>query len=220
MNLAGHAHAALTAGAAPDRAAVITVPTRLDSATQDIVADTCVRDSLGFVLLLHRRKDGLVAEEIYFSIRGDDGSWSAADHISGGLLGIEPTDPREVEEALRGQPLALFSESETDVFTGRPQADEGYELMRIHEFLVDRQLVDHLDIEDTTPGAGSASSRTRKTLTSQAAVIALFPGETVSVRAMTKRADGPLPLGEPLELTGPQDEPRASVVESWQIDSD
>ncbi|MFD9498476.1 hypothetical protein [Streptomyces sp. NPDC060035] len=96
MNPAELAHAAPTAGSTRDTGAAPAVPTRLDSASGAAVADLCVRGDLGFALLLHRRKDGLVAEEIYASHRQEDGSRAAADHLSGGLLGIEPTGVRDI----------------------------------------------------------------------------------------------------------------------------
>lgn len=200
-NLAELAHAALAAAALQDTGAARAVPTRLDSATEAAVADTCVRGNLGFTLLFHRRKDGLVAEELYFSPRQDDGSWAAADHLSGGVMGIEPTSPREVAAILKGRSLTLFGESETELFTGRPQADEGDEPLRFYTLLVG-QGVGHLDIEDTSPGADPAGSRTRKTLTSRVALFALFPGERFTVHAMARNGSGTQALGEPYELTG------------------
>lgn len=203
MNLAELAHAALTAGSR-DTGAAPAVPTLLDSATEAAVADLCVRGDLGFALVLHRRKDGLVAEELYASTRQDDGSWAAADHLSGGLLGVEPASARDVAEVLGGRPSVLFGESGTLLFTGRPEAeaDEGYELLRFFTLLVDRK-VSHLRIEENPPGTAPVAGPTHKTLGSQAALIALFPGERVTVRPMTQGESGPKPLGEGHELTGP-----------------
>lgn len=201
-NLAELARAALTAASAGGSGAVHAVPTRLDSATTAAVADTCVRGDLGFALLLHRRKDGLTAEELYFSTRRSNGSWTAADHLSGGVMGIEPTSPGEVAAVLRGGSMALFGESETHLFTGRPQADEEGEPLRFHTLLVNQE-VGHLDIADTSPGADPACGRTRKTLTSRIALLALFPGERITVHAVTRKGSGPWVPGGPYELTGP-----------------
>ncbi|MFI6284349.1 hypothetical protein ACIBCM_06240 [Streptomyces sp. NPDC051018] len=205
-NLAGLAHAALTARSAPDTGPAPRVPTRLDADTQAAVADLCIREGLGFALVLHRRDDGLVGEEIYCSTREGDGSWATAGHLSGGLVGIEVTDPRQVAGVLRGEALAVFSESETLLFTGREQADEdGCEPVRIYEFLVDPRVA-RLDIEDTSPGAETATVRAWQSPAAQAAVVALFPGERVRVRATTGSGPGSRPLGEPQELSGPGDE--------------
>jgi hypothetical protein len=201
-NLAELAHAALTAGCTQAVGAAYAAPTRLDNATEAAVADTCVRDGLGFALLFHRRRDGHFAEELYFSTRLDDGSWEAADHLSGGIIGIEPTRDAEVAGILNGRPLVLFGESETLLFTGRPQADDGYELLRFFALLVDGK-VDYLNIENTSPEAASPSGRTQKSLISHVALFALFPGERFTVRAMVGKGSGSYPLGEPYELTGP-----------------
>ncbi|MCM2394088.1 hypothetical protein [Streptomyces albipurpureus] len=206
LNLADLANAALSARSVPYVEGGATAPARvrLDDTTAAMAADICVRGDLGFVLLLHRRKDGLVAEEIYSSTREADGSWAPADHLSGGVTMIEPTDPHDVGRALRGQALTLFGESETNVFTGRVQAVDGHELVRIHEFLVDAR-VDCLDIEDHSPGADPNASKMRKPLTSQAAVVVLFPGERFTVGAVAMDGAEPHTLGEPVELTGPDD---------------
>ncbi|MFD9498475.1 hypothetical protein [Streptomyces sp. NPDC060035] len=79
----------------------------------------------------------------------------------------------------------LFGESETLLFTGRPQAEEGYELLRFYALLMDRK-VSHLRIEETSPGTAPASGRTRKTPGSRIAVMALFPEERFTVRPMTQ----------------------------------
>ncbi|MEU6009549.1 hypothetical protein [Streptomyces sp. NPDC047453] len=151
------AHVALTATSVQDTGAAPALPTRFGSANKAVVADTCVRANLGFALLFHRRKDGFVADELYFSTREDDGTWAAADHLSGGVTGIEPTSPRDIAAILKGRSMMLYDESETDLPTGRPQADEGYELLRSYTLLVDPET-DHLDIEDTTDGASGTGA--------------------------------------------------------------
>ncbi|MDX3453037.1 hypothetical protein PV396_13925 [Streptomyces sp. ME02-8801-2C] len=201
-NLAELARAALTARDRQGADGPYTMRTRLDSGAEVSVADICMRDDLGFVLLFHRRKDGHFAEELYFSTRLDDGSWAAADHLSGGAMGIEPTSPRDLASVLDGRSLVPFGESETLLLTGRPEADEGYELLRFYELLVDGG-VDHLDIENTAPEAGPTRDPIQKSLISQVALFALFPGERVTVRAMAGKGPGSHPLGEPYELTGP-----------------
>ncbi|MGW4732158.1 hypothetical protein ACWEQC_23810 [Streptomyces shenzhenensis] len=189
-NLAEFAHAALTAG-------------RTQGAGTVHVADTCVRDGLGFALLFHRRRDGHFAEELYFSTRIDDESWTAADHLSGGVVGIDPTSALECAAILNGRSLAPFGESETALFTGRPQADDGYELLRFHELLVDGEA-SHLAIDDTSPEADPARGRIHKPLISQVALVALFPGERFTVRPVVREGTESYPLGEPYELTSPE----------------
>jgi len=217
-NLAELAHAALTAASVADTRVAPALPTRLDSANEAVVADTCVRGNLGFALLFHRRKDGLVAEELYFSTREDDGTWAAADHLSGGVTGIEPTTPHDVSAVLNGRSMMLCDESETNLFTGRPQADEGYELLRFYALLVDLET-DYLDIGDTRPGADLVSSRTHKELTSQVALFALFPGESITVQAIARKDSRPQALGEPYELAGPDPVPKPELP-GWLADLD
>ncbi|MFE1408917.1 hypothetical protein ACFW5D_36300 [Streptomyces sp. NPDC058770] len=216
-NLAELACAALAASI-QDTGAAAALPTRLDSANKAVVADTCVRDNLGFALLFHRRKDGLVADELYFSTREDDGTWAAAEHLSGGVTEIEPTSPRNVAAILKGRSMVLYDETETDLPTGRPQADEGYELLRSYALLVDPET-DHLDIENTTPGADPAAGRTRKTLTSQVALFALFSGERFTIHPVARNGSRSQPLGEPYELTGPDPGPGPELPR-WLADLD
>ncbi|MFE9096445.1 hypothetical protein [Streptomyces sp. NPDC007264] len=201
-NLAELAHAALTAGYMPDTDGAHSVLTRLDSTTRAVVADVSLRDNLGFVLLFHRRRDGHVAEELYASTRLGDGSWARADHLSGGVTAIGPAGIRYGAGLSNGRSLVPFGESETCLFTGRPQADDGYELLRFHELLVEAEA-DHLNVEGTSPETGLPRDRIRKSLVSPVALFALFPGERITVRAMVETGTGPQPLGEPYELTGP-----------------
>jgi hypothetical protein len=201
-NLAELARAALTARDTQGAGGVYAMPTHLDSGTEVTVADICMRDDLGFVLLFHRRKDGHFAEELYFSTRLDDGSWAAADHLSGGVMGIEPTSTRELASILNGRSLVPFGESETLLFTGRPQADDGYEPLRFYEFLVTGEA-GHLDIENTSSEADPTRDPVQKSLISQVALFALLPGERVTIRAMAGNGSCSHPLGEPYKLTGP-----------------
>lgn len=205
-NLAELARAALTARDTQGAGGVYAMPAHLDSTTEAAVADVCIRDNLGFVLLHHRRKDGYFADELYFSTRLDDGSWAAADHLSGGVMEIDPTSPRELARILNGRSLSPFGESETRLCTGRPEADEGYEPLRFYEFLVDGEA-DHLDVEHTSSEADPTRDPVQKSLISQVTLFALFPGERVTIRAMPGKGPGSHPLGEPYELTGPDTGP-------------
>ena len=207
-NLAELARAALTARDTQGAGGVYAMPTRLDSGTEVTVADTCTRDDLGFVLLFHRREDGHFAEELYFSTRLDDGSWAAADHLSGGVMGIEPTSTRELAGILNGRSLVPFGESETLLLTGRPEADDGHEPLRFYQFLVADEA-DHLDIENTSSEADPTRDPVQKSLISPVTLFALFPGERVTLRAMAGKGPGSYPLGEPCRLAGPEPEPVA-----------
>ncbi|MEV0982513.1 hypothetical protein [Streptomyces sp. NPDC049915] len=117
-----------------------------------VVADVWISGRLGFVLLLHRRHDGLVGEELYYSLRSEDGVWDRPDHVSGGIVGW---DTPAVEEALAGAPMSVVAESESLVHTGRaPDAGDG-ELVKICELLVssDAELVEIECFSPTSPTA-------------------------------------------------------------------
>lgn len=194
-NLAQLAHAALTAATTPGTGTVPAASVRPAGRGEAVVADTCVRDDLGFALLLHRRGDGRPAEELYFSTRGDDGSWTPADHLSGGVLGIDPTSGSEVAAVLRGRLLLPFGESETELFTGRPEAPEGYEALCFQQLLVGPE-VDRLDVKSTAAAGASLPGRIRGPLASSVALFALFPGERLIVRPAVREEHRPVPPGE------------------------
>ncbi|HWU11899.1 MAG TPA: hypothetical protein VN520_37055 [Streptomyces sp.] len=201
-NLAETARAALGAACAPGTEGRAAVPApRLDGTTTTVVADTCVRGDLGFVLLLHRRRDGLVAEELFFATREDTGEWGTAEHLSGSGGFPDLTDPEEAAAVLRGRPMMLLGESGTLLHTGRPQADEGYELLRFHVLLVD-EGVGHLHVEDGSGGVPPSSGRVLKPLMSRLALLALFPEERVTVHPGPDAGAGERSLGEPFELAG------------------
>ncbi|MGW0786733.1 hypothetical protein ACWD04_00410 [Streptomyces sp. NPDC002911] len=202
-NLADTARAALTAASAPGAGGREAVPAhRLDGATTTVVVDTCIRGDLGFALLLHRRKDGADAEELFFARREGTGGWGSAEHLSGSGGIPDLTGPEEAAAVLRGWSMTLLGESETLLPTGRPQADEGYELLRFHVLLVDGS-VRHLQVEDTSAAAPpAASGHVRKPLRSQMALLALFPEESVTVRTRADAGTGAGSLGERFELTG------------------
>ncbi|MTE21878.1 hypothetical protein F0L17_22730 [Streptomyces sp. TRM43335] len=92
------------------------------------------------MLVLHRRDDGCVAEEVFHSVRDRDGGGGGGrldcDHLSGGLLGFQPADPSARGRILSGQATAVVTESESLVHTGRFPKDEGDEPVRVVELLI------------------------------------------------------------------------------------
>ncbi|WP_335932949.1 hypothetical protein [Streptomyces sp. PTD5-9] len=207
QNLAGFARSALTAASARETGATRAAPVAFDETAPGVVADVCVRGALGFVCLLHRRKDGLVAEELYFSAREDDGPWEAAEHLSGGVLGFDPTDPRSAAAPLDGRALIPFGDSETCLFTGRQQADDGYELLRFFTFLVAEEA-DHLVVG----GGSSGTVSVRKPLVSRIALLAVLPGERLTVRAAAREGSGAGFPDAAYELTGAEPGPAHGAV--------
>ncbi|WP_051821174.1 hypothetical protein VM636_19685 [Streptomyces sp. SCSIO 75703] len=192
-NLAELAHAALTAASGAG-------PTPSPGGGRS-VAGTCVRGDLGFALLRHRRKDGLVAEELYAAVRRDDGAWSDPDHLSGDAGGIDPDDAGEVARVLGGRALVPWGGSEASLYTGRPGSDEGYETVRFHALLVTPEA-DRLDVRDDTPGTGPARWADHGGPVSRVALFALFPGERFTVRAVAGTGARARALGEPYALAG------------------
>ncbi|MFG2816351.1 hypothetical protein [Streptomyces sp. NPDC048410] len=150
------------------------------------VADVWTDGDLGFVLLLHRRKDGVMAEELYYAQRAEDGTWDRPEHLSGGLLGLDPGDPATVTSALAGEPIRIVGESETLLHTGRGP-DDGYETAHIWHLLI----TDEADALTTEAG--------HRRVTSPLSLLILFPGETAHVSATRDTR----PLGDPLVLTAP-----------------
>ncbi|MFD7429753.1 hypothetical protein ACFV6Z_22340 [Streptomyces sp. NPDC059818] len=170
-----------------------------DPAAEPTVADVWAECDLGFVLLLHRRDDGYFAEEVYYSLRGrDDGAeegWAACDHLGGGLLGFDPEDATSREEVLAGHAMAIVTESESMVYTGRSVEKEGDELLRVVELLVSAE-VDVLEIENLT-----RPSQYRRSLSSALALLVLLPGDRIRVRAARSTRSGCIPVGEVIELS-------------------
>lgn len=169
-----------------------------DRAAGPIVADVWTGHDLGFVLLLHRRDDGYFAEEVYYSLRGlEDGEegWTGCDHLSGGLLGFDPEDASARVEVLAGHAMAIVTESESLVHTGRVAENEGDELVRVVELLVTSEA-DVLEVENLT-----GPSRHRRSLRSALALIVLLPGDRIHVRAARSTPSAHLPVGDVIELS-------------------
>ncbi|MER7931506.1 MULTISPECIES: hypothetical protein [unclassified Streptomyces] len=183
------------AGAAADRL--------LRDADTPVVADIWISGDLGFVLLLHRRDDGLVGEELYYSLRGEGGAWERPDHLSGGIVGMEMADPSAAEDLLAGASMTAIAESETLVHTGRgPNHEEG-ELVHVWELLVSSEA-DLIDIERSSPNSPDMSELFRRELTGPLVLIVLLPGERVRLQAIRRENSSLTRLDDPLELHHPE----------------
>jgi hypothetical protein len=167
------------------------------------VADVWTSGDLGFALLVHRRHDGLLGEELYYSVRRENGDWESPDHLSGGILGTDVSDPSAVESALTGAPMAVAAESESLVLTGRgPSGDEG-ELVRVWELLVSGEA-DLVEIELVPPRPGQTPQTFRREVTGPLILLVLRPGERVRVSAMRGRDASLARLGEALGFHNPE----------------
>ncbi|MFD7132908.1 YrhB domain-containing protein [Streptomyces sp. NPDC059894] len=145
-----------------------------------VAADLWTDGDLGFVLLLHRRDDGFVASELYYSLKGADGRWTEAEHLSGEFVGFDPNDPASAEAVLSGAAMTVLSESESRVFTGGADDEDGGELIRLYELLVS-EAVDSLRIEKHGPGPHGGPTVVHKTLTTRGALVAVRPGQRLRV---------------------------------------
>ncbi len=174
----------------------------LSSADDPAVADVWTSSDVGFVLLVHRRDDGLLGEELYYSVRRESGDWDSPDHLSGGILGTDVANPSAVENALAGAPMAVAAESESLILTGRgPSGDEG-ELVHVWELLVSSQ-VDVLDIELLSANSGQTPTSRRRQVTGPFMLLVLQPGEHVRVSAMRGQNTSLTPLGDALDFHHP-----------------
>ncbi|MEV7501338.1 hypothetical protein [Streptomyces sp. NPDC093018] len=168
-----------------------------------LVADVWIGGDLGFVLLLHRRGDGLMAEELYYSSRGEDGVWERPEHLSGGIVGVETADPSAVEGVLAGAPMSVVAESESLVYTRPGPHSDGEAFVHVWELLVSGEA-DLIEIERCSPALPGTSVLSRRDLTGPLVLLVLLPGERARVQAV-RRGDSSLTrLGDPLELHHPE----------------
>lgn len=171
----------------------------LDLAEGPVAGDVWVDGDLGFVLLLHRRDDGFVADEVYCSLRGEDRRWAEAEHLSGGIVGFDPEIASEAEGILSGASAVVLSESESRVFTGHGDDEDGDELVRIYELLVS-EAVCSLRIERSGSGAEAESAVFLKGLTSRLAVVVVRPGERLRVVPLDRSGSASSAGGDGVEL--------------------
>ncbi|WP_073881768.1 hypothetical protein [Streptomyces sp. CB00316] len=187
--------------AAIAREALSSGPT-VAAATGPVVADVWTEDDLGFVLLVHRRDDGYLAEELFYSLRSSDedteaAGWADCDHLGGGLLGFDPADPAAREEILARRAMAVVTESESLVHTGRVPEDDGDELVRVAELFVTPEA-ESLEVENLT-----RPSRHMRRLFFPLALVVLLPGDRLRIRAVRASGTGYTAVGDDLELAHP-----------------
>ncbi|AMW08639.1 hypothetical protein A4E84_03415 [Streptomyces qaidamensis] len=195
------AETALRLGHPPtDRAAARPLVIPVDTV---IVADVWISGDLGFVLLLHRRDDGLIAEELYYSTRRRDRIWERPDHLSGGIVGTELGTSAMAEDALAGASLSVVAESESLVHTGRgPDGDEG-ELVHTWELLVSGDA-DLVETERYSPAAAGTPAISRRDVAGPLMLLVLLPGERARVSAMRRENSSFTQFGNVLDLHNPE----------------
>lgn len=168
-----------------------------------VVADVWISGDLGFVLLLHRRDDGLIAEELYYSVRGVNGAWERPDHLSGGIVGTELGAPAAVEDALAGASMSVVTKSESLVHTGRDSNGDDGELVHIWELLVSGDA-DLIEIERFSQASPGTSAPSRREVTGPLILLVLLPGERMRVSAMRRETSSLTRLGDALDLHNPE----------------
>ncbi|MFC9844965.1 hypothetical protein ACFWFF_35425 [Streptomyces sp. NPDC060223] len=149
------------------------------------VADVWTDGDLGFVLLLHRRNDGFVASELYYSTKDADLRWTRAEHLSGGIAGFDPTQASPSGRAMSNATLTVLSDSECRLSTSRSGYEDDGELIRVYELLVSG-TVDHLRIEKQQHPLGTEPTRTAHTsfergLASPVTIVVVRPCEILRV---------------------------------------
>jgi len=152
-----------------------------------VAADVWTNGRFGLVLVLHYRKDGLFASEIYSSVASGEGCWGEVEHVTGDMFEIDLQDPEAVGQALSDAPFAVVAESDSTIFTGRPQGDEGYEMIRTFQ-IITAPSVSSVVVSKFDTVTRTWSAPLRKDLRSRMFILGLFPGERISVS--TKIKDG------------------------------
>ncbi|UYQ62704.1 hypothetical protein [Streptomyces peucetius] len=168
-----------------------------------VVADVWIDDSLGFALLIHRRSDGLVSEELYHSVRNSNGDWLDCEHLGGAILGFDIEVPAAIEDALAGAPVAVVSESESLIYTGRSDAEEGYESARVVTVLFGGE-VDLIEIEDLSPALTARDERFTMDVTSPLMLLVLLPGQKLRVSALRHEGSSLIKIGGAMEFFYPE----------------
>ncbi|MFF3247066.1 hypothetical protein ACFYWY_25810 [Streptomyces sp. NPDC002870] len=193
---------ALQAGQArPDPVARHTLPACL--ADGPVAADVWIDGSLGFALLIHRRGDGLVSEELYYSVRNRNEDWLDCEHLGGAILGFDIEVPAAIKDVLAGVPVAVVSESEFLIYTGRSSAVEGYEPARVLTVLVGG-TADLIEIEDLSPAPTARGGRFSTDVRSPLMLLVLLPGQQLRVSALRREGSSLITTGDAMELFFPE----------------
>ncbi|MFE9763443.1 hypothetical protein ACFYPC_02720 [Streptomyces sp. NPDC005808] len=179
----------------------------LDLSDGPAVADVWTDGDLGFVLLLHRRSDGFVASELYYSTKDSNLRWTDTEHLSGGITGFDPTQAPTSGQVLSNAILAVVSDSESRLSTGRSGYEDDGELIRVYELLVSG-TVGHLRIEriekqQYTPGTAptrTAHTSFEKGLSSPVAIAVVRPGEILRVVPVERNTSPTNATGEGFDL--------------------
>ncbi|MFI1472213.1 hypothetical protein [Streptomyces wuyuanensis] len=163
-------------------------------------ADVWIDGNLGFALVVHRRDDGCLAEELYYSIRAATGDWLDCDQLSGGTLAFDLADFAAVASALTDCPMAVVSESEALVYTGSEHEEEGYEAVRVLTVLVG-ESPDFIDFDIRTQEPDAQVGHLSKEVTSPLMLAVVRAGQRLTVTAMKRENSSLVRNGDTMEFT-------------------
>ncbi|MFE3329230.1 hypothetical protein [Streptomyces sp. NPDC059176] len=144
-----------------------------------------------------------MSEELYYSVRNSNGDWLDCEHLGGAILGFDIDVPAAMDDVLAGAPMALVSESESLIYTGRSDAEEGYEPARVVTVLVGAK-VDLIEIEDLSPAPTARGGRFTTDVTSPLMLLVLLPGQKLRVSALRHEGSSLIKIGGAMELFFPE----------------
>lgn len=168
-----------------------------------VAVDVWIEGDLGFVLLLHRRKDGLASEELYYSVRNADGEWQDCGHLGGAVLGFDVEMTTASQHTPASSRLAVVSESESLVDTGRSDAEDGYETVRARTVLIGDD-VDALEITDLSPDSTARGRQHILDVRSPLLVLVLLPGKRLRVSALRHEGEAFAVTGDVMDCFFPE----------------
>lgn len=168
-----------------------------------VAVDVWIEDGLGFVLLIHRRSDGLTSEELYHSVRDEAGEWQTCEHVGGAILGFDVDMPTSTQRTPTGSRLSVVSESEALVDTGRSDAEDGYETVRALTVLVGDD-VDTLEIKDLSPDSPALPGERTLDVGSPLVLLVLTPGKRLIVSPLHREGTSPNVTGDVVEFSFPE----------------
>jgi hypothetical protein len=168
-----------------------------------VAVDVWIEDDLGFVLLMHRRSDGLASEELYYSLRDEAGQWQTCEHLGGAILGFDVEMPTASQHTPVGSRLSVLSESEALIYTGRRGAEDGYETVRARTVLVGDD-VDVLEITDLSQHSTAQGRHHTLDVRWPLLLLVLLPGMRLRVAALRRKGEALTATGDVMGFSFPE----------------
>ncbi|MFE7551635.1 hypothetical protein [Streptomyces gardneri] len=168
-----------------------------------VAADACIEGTLGIALLIHRRDDGLVSEELYYSIRDEAEEWATPEHLGGAILGLDLAMPAASQHAPASSGLAVVSSSEALIYTGRRDLEDGFETVQACTVLA-RDDVDALEITDLSHDSAVQGGRRMRNVRSPLIEIVVLPGTHLRVSALRRKGEALTATGDFVDFPFPE----------------